>query len=173
MSSLNFDGQMRIDANHAGNKQYAPNSFADKFRTDAAEAPYRVSDNVVSRKSHYYHEGQMSEYDQPRELYRRVMSEQARKILHINTATLLSHVNFPIIQKRYLAQIYNVAPEYARGVYDLTNFKHERFDFNEVEELAKEAHIISKTKKFRPEEGNRITGFAPENLSIRSKMVSE
>ncbi|KAI7570925.1 heme-dependent catalase [Hortaea werneckii] len=68
LSSINFDGAMRIDANHAGNKQYTPNSFANKFRPDLAETPYKVSDNVVSRKSHYYHEGKISEYDQPREL---------------------------------------------------------------------------------------------------------
>lgn len=166
LSSINFDGQIRVDANHAGNKQYTPNSFTDKFRPDVAEAPYKVSDNVVSRKSHYYHKGKLSEYDQPRELYRRVMSEQDRANLHSNTAKMLSHVNYPIIAKRYLSQIYNVAPEYATAVYDLTNFKFKEkegvFEFTEVEELAKEAHTLSKTKKFRPEDGNRLTGYAPE-----------
>lgn len=91
-SPINFDGQLRVDANHAGNKQYTPNSFADKWRPDCAEAPYKVSDNIVSRKSHYYHEGKLSEYDQPRELYKRVMSEQARQNLHHNTAKMMSHV---------------------------------------------------------------------------------
>lgn len=42
-SSVNFDGAMRVDANHAGNKQYTPNSFSTKFRPDVAEAPYKVS----------------------------------------------------------------------------------------------------------------------------------
>lgn len=161
-SSINFDGPMRVDANHAGNKQYTPNSFADKFRPDAAEAPYKVSDNVVSRKSHYYHEGKTSEYDQARELYKRVMNDQQRENLHSNTAKMMSHVNFPIIQKRYLAQIYNIAPEYARGVYDLTKFKHDKFDFSEVEQLSGDAPIITKNKKFRPSEGERLVGFAPE-----------
>ena len=161
-SSINFDGPMRVDANHAGNKQYNPNSFAHKFRPDVAEAPYRVSDNVVSRKSHYYHEGKLSEYDQPRELYKRVMSEQARKNLHHNTAKMMSHVNYPDIQKKYLAQIYNIAPEYAQGVYDLTKFKKEKFDFNEVEELSKEAATWYKEPMLRPDEGNRLVGFAPQ-----------
>nr|RBQ91288.1 hypothetical protein FVER53263_05529 [Fusarium verticillioides] len=40
-ASLNFGGQMRVDANHADNKQYAPNSFAHKFRPDVAETPYQ------------------------------------------------------------------------------------------------------------------------------------
>ncbi|TKA70222.1 hypothetical protein B0A49_06460 [Cryomyces minteri] len=161
-SSLNFDGPMRVDANHAGNKQYAPNSFAHKFRPDAAEAPYTVSDNIVSRKSHYYHEGKVSEYDQPRELYRRVMSESQRANLHHNTAKMLSHVNYPVIQKKYLAQIYNIAPEYSRGVYDLTNYKNGRFDYSEVEELAKGAEVWYKEPKFRPSNGERLVGFQPQ-----------
>lgn len=161
-ASVNPDGPMRVDANHAGGKQYTPNSFQHKFRPDAAEAPYKVSDNVVSRKSHYWHEGKLSEYDQPRELYTRVMSASARENLHSNTAKMLSHVNFPIISKRYLAQIYNIAPEYARGVYDLTKFKHERFDFAEVEKLAPDAPTFSKEPKFRPGEGDRLTGLVPE-----------
>ncbi|KAK3674201.1 hypothetical protein LTR78_006048 [Recurvomyces mirabilis] len=165
LSSINFDGAMRVDGNHSGNKQYTPNSFADpkKFRDDVAEAPYKVSDNVVSRKSHYYHEGKLSEYDQPRELYQRVMDEQARKNLHHNTAKMLSHVNYPIIQKQYLAQIYNIAPEYARGVFDLTKFKHNQpFEFSEVETMSKDAPTFFKNPKFRPDPTNRLTGFAPE-----------
>lgn len=67
-ATLKFDGQMRVDADHTGNKQYAPSSFAHKFRPDVAEAPYDVSDNVVSRKSHYYHEGKNSEHNQAKEL---------------------------------------------------------------------------------------------------------
>ncbi|KAK5121292.1 hypothetical protein LTR85_005458 [Meristemomyces frigidus] len=162
-SSINFDGQMRVDANHAGNKQYTPNSFKTTFRPDVAEAPYKVSDNVVSRKSHYYHEGKLSEYDQPRGLYQRVMTEEARDHLHRNTGKMLSHVNFAIIQKKYLAQIYNIDPKYAKAVFDLTKFKHkEPFEFSEVEELSKEAHLFYKNPKFRPEAGNKLVGYAPE-----------
>lgn len=97
-SSLNFDGPMRVDANHAGNKQYAPNSFSNKFRPDTAEAPYAVSDNIVSRKSHYAHEGKKSEYAQATELYKRVMSDEARDHTHQNTAKMLRFVKEPIIQ---------------------------------------------------------------------------
>ncbi|KAI4743254.1 heme-dependent catalase [Aureobasidium sp. EXF-12298] len=164
VSSVNFDGQMRVDANHAGNKQYTPNSFTHKFRPDVAEAPYKVSDNVVSRKSHYYHECKVSEYDQVRELYKRVMDDGARANLHSNTAKMMSNVNYPIIQKKFLAQIYNVAPEYARAVYDMTNYKHgEKFDFGEVEKLSKDAHMWYKEPMLRPDEDNRLVGFAPAN----------
>ena len=89
LSSLNFDGQMRTDANHGMKPQYTPNSFVHKFRPDTAEAPYTVADNVVSRKSHYYHEGKVSEYAQATELYTHVMSQTAKDHLHQNTSTLL------------------------------------------------------------------------------------
>ena len=98
LSSLNFDGQMRVDANHAGRKQYVPNSFKNTFRPDTAEAPYTVADNVVSRKSHYAHEAKKSEYEQATELYRRVMDDKARQHTHSNTAKMLSRVRYPIIQ---------------------------------------------------------------------------
>ncbi|KAI6778092.1 uncharacterized protein J7T54_001512 [Emericellopsis cladophorae] len=49
---LNFDGPMRVDAIHGGNKQHVPNSFAHKFRTDAVKVPYVVG-NIISRMSHF------------------------------------------------------------------------------------------------------------------------
>jgi catalase len=97
-STLNFDGQMRVDANHAGNKQYAPNSFAYKFRPDTAEAPYQVSDNVVSRKSHYWHEGKKNDYDQAKDLWTRVMSAEEKKNTIKNTYNMLKFVTTPEIQ---------------------------------------------------------------------------
>lgn len=150
---------MRVDANHAGNKQYAPNSFAHKFRPDAAEAPYKVSDNIVSRKSHYAHEGKKSEYDQARELYRRVMSSRARENTHANTAKMLRHVKYPHIQSNYLAQLHNIAPEYAAAVYDLLPDK--KFDLAEVEHKAATAQEWYKEAKFRPGQGERLIGLPP------------
>jgi len=160
MASLNFDGAMRTDANHAGNAQYAPNSFKHKFRPDAAETPYAVSDNIVSRKSHYYHEGKDSDYDQARELYSRVMTPDARAHLHKNTATMLSMVSEPIIQQRYLAQIWNIAPEYSSSVYN--GLAKKEFEWLEVEQLAKKAAAIAKEPKFRPGPGDRLVGKVPE-----------
>ncbi|EGS21238.1 uncharacterized protein CTHT_0030860 [Thermochaetoides thermophila DSM 1495] len=157
-ASLNFDGPMRTDANHAGNKQYAPNSFAHKFRPDAAEAPYAVGDNVVSRKSHYWHEGKKNDYDQARELWSRVMSPQARENTCKNTAKYLSCVKYDEIKKKYLAQLYNIAPDYARGVYEL--LPDPGFDVDEVAKLAEGAHLWYKEKKFRPT-GEKLVGFAP------------
>jgi catalase len=88
-ASLNFDGPMRADANHAGNRQYVPNSFQHKFRPDTAEAPYALNDNVVSRKSHFWHEGKKNDYDQARELWQRVMSPQEKANTLKNTAKYL------------------------------------------------------------------------------------
>jgi len=160
-ASLNFDGQMRVDGNHSGNPQYAPNSFAHKFRPDAAEAPYQVADPNVSRKSHFAHEGKKSDYDQARELYKRVMSDTAREHTHSNTAKMLRFVKFPEIQRKYLSQIYNIAPEYAQAVYDLLPKKE--FSFDEVEKGAEGAELAGKERKFRPEQGERLVGFAPDN----------
>jgi catalase len=58
-----------------------------------------------------------------------------------------------------LAQIYNIAPEYSQGVYDLLEEKE--FDFDEVPKLAETAHEWYKQKKFRPSQGEKLTGYAP------------
>lgn len=162
-SSLNFDGALRNDANHAMNPQYAPNSHVNKFRPDTAEAPYQVADSTVSRKSHFYHEGAVSEYDQPRELYQKVMSEQQRDHLHRNTASLLRFVEYPEIQCKYLAQLYRIAPEYAQTIYDLLpEEQKEKFSFDEVEEKSQGAETNGKEAKFRPSnETDRLIGMPP------------
>ncbi|EDU41526.1 catalase [Pyrenophora tritici-repentis Pt-1C-BFP] len=165
-SPLQFDGPMRVDANHAGNKQYTPNSFAHKFRPDVAEAPYQVSDNIVSRKSHYWHEAKRNEYDQPRELWSRVMTEEQRQNTIKNTFNMLKFVGYADIQKKYLAQVYNIGTDYARGIYDLLvsqedEAKRPGFGFDEVEKLAETAHVWFKEEKFRPSGGERLTGYAP------------
>lgn len=98
VSSINIDGHMRVDNNHSDYKQINPNSFAYKFRPDTAETPYAVSDNIVSRKSHFWHEGKKNEYDQARELWSRVMSEQQRQNTIKNTAFLLNRVGAMLIK---------------------------------------------------------------------------
>ncbi|ROT39542.1 catalase [Sodiomyces alkalinus F11] len=162
-ASLNFDGTLRTDANHAGNKQYAPNSFANKFRPDAAEAPYAVGDNIVSRRSHYWHEGKRNDYDQARELWTRVMKPQEKKNTFYNTAKLLKNVHYPEIQVKYLAQLHNIAPEYAQGVYEL--LREPKFGLDEVKEKAETAHLWYKEKKFRPSGGAKLVGQVP-SLSV-------
>ncbi|OAL43436.1 heme-dependent catalase [Pyrenochaeta sp. DS3sAY3a] len=158
-ATLNFDGPLRVDANHAGNKQYNPNSFAHKFRPDVAEAPYQVSDNIVSRKSHYWHEGKRNEYDQPKELWSRVMSEKERQNTITNTFNMLKFVKTSEIQKKYLAQVYNIGPDYAQGIFDL--LPKPGFTFADVEKLAETAHVWYKEEKFRPSSAERLTGYAP------------
>jgi len=166
-ASLNFDGPMRTDANHAGNVQYAPNSFKHKFRPDTAEAPYAVSDNIVSRKSHYHHEGKLSDYDQARELYTRVMTDSQRKNLHYNTANMLRFVTVKAIKVGYLAQIWNIAPSYAEAVFEMlpeaAKSGEEGFAFLDVQNKAKGAELAGKEAKFRPsEQRERLVGFNPD-----------
>ncbi|KAL6872227.1 catalase-like domain-containing protein [Trichoderma longibrachiatum] len=158
-ASLNFDGPMRTDANHAGNKQYAPNSFAHKFRPDTAEAPYAVSDNIMSRKSHYWHEGKKNDYDQATELWTRVMTPQERENTCKNTAKYLSMVKYKNIRSKYLAQLYNISPDYATGVFELLN--ETEFDLKEVKSLAETAQEWYKEKKFMPSTGEKLMGNVP------------
>jgi len=154
MASLHFDGQLRSDANHSFGTSYVPTVTAkQKFRPDAAEAPYQVSDNTVSRKSHYYHEGKLSEYDQVRELYKRVMNDDARYHLHLNTGTWLSNVPNPEIVNRYLAQLYLIAPEYAQGVVEAMpegSVGRKNADMDQVKKNTQEAPTFGKEAKFRP-----------------------
>lgn len=154
-ATLHFDGALRSDSNHSFGASYVPNndSKLSKFRPDAAEAPYQVSDNTVSRKSHYYHEGKLSEYDQPRELYRRVMDDDARKHLHLNTGKWLSNVTTPEIVKRYLAQVYLIAPEYAQGVFDNMpdgSPGKKATTMAEVKQTSEGAEKFGKAEKFMP-----------------------
>lgn len=159
-SSLNFDGPLRVDANHAMNPQYVPNSFVHKFRPDTAETPYQLSNNIVGRKSHFYHEGKESEYYQPRTLYWRVMNDDARRRLHSNTSRLLCLVEFSQIQVKYLAQLLHIAPEYARGVYDLLPEK--RFEFSDVEKEFEGSESAGKEVKFMPSmETEKLLGKSP------------
>jgi len=161
-ASLNFDGTLRVDANNGQNPDYAPNSFKNKFRPDVAEAPYRVGDNIVSRKSHYYHEGKLSEYDQPRELYKRVMSEEARQHLHENTAAMLGQVSEPIIQIKYLAQQYLIDPGYAKAIWELLPQKNragQKFAFEEVVKTSEGGEAAGKTPRFMPKNGEKLVGM--------------
>ncbi|KAG8408134.1 hypothetical protein J3459_018148 [Metarhizium acridum] len=158
-ASLNFDGQMRVDANHAGNKQYAPNSFAHKFRPDVAEAPYGVQDAISSRKSHFWHEGKRNDYDQATELWKRVMTDQQRQHTITNTAKWLNRVNYSEIQVKYLAQLHNISPDYAQGVYD--RLIDPGFSISEVQERAESAHEWYKEGKFRPATQGKPSGVPP------------
>ena len=87
-----------------------------------------------------------------------MMSPQARENTCKNTAKYLSCVKYDEIKKKYLAQLYNIAPDYARGVYEL--LPDPGFDVDEVAKLAEGAHLWYKEKKFRPT-GEKLVGFAP------------
>ena len=62
-------------------------------------------------------------------------------------------------QQKYLAQIYNISPDYSQGVYELLPKKD--FVFGEVEKLAKDAETWYKEPKFRPSNGEKLVGMVP------------
>ena len=111
----------------------------------------------MSRQSHYFTEGTRKEYNQARELYDHVMSDEERADLHDNTAALLKLVEYPNIQIRYLAQCYCINPKYARAIYDL--LPERAFDFGRVDEIAEKAPSFGKERKFMPfGENHRLVG---------------
>ncbi|GAO52450.1 catalase [Saitoella complicata NRRL Y-17804] len=164
-SSINNAGPMRVDANTGQKPHYWPNSYnTPKFRQDVDYKPVKVADNILSRQSHSMHEGKFSEYTQATELYRRVMDDGARANTHKNTVAYLKWVE-PRIQKLYLSQCYCIAPEYARGIYDLLPEK--KFEFGDVEELAKTAPMRGKEEEYMPKEDwHRLIG-----VDVDSKVV--
>lgn len=53
-------------------------------------------------------------------------------------------------RKRYLAQVWNISPDYVKGViFYLTDKK---VDIQEVEKLSKAAAMMGKTEKYKPKE---------------------
>jgi len=121
----------------------------------------------VSRKSHHHHEGKLSDYEQARELYMRVMTAEQRHNLHRNTADLLRRVTAQVIKVGYLAQLWNIEPGYARAIYDMlpaaAKAGEEGFEFVEVQNKAKGAEVAGKEAKFRPSRAEeRLVGFCPE-----------
>ncbi|WVR09710.1 hypothetical protein IAU60_006786 [Kwoniella sp. DSM 27419] len=151
----NFWGTMRVDGDGGKKPTYSTNpaSVAPTFAGESvAEAPWQAASNVVSRQSHWSHEGEESEYDQPRELYTRVMTDTQREHLHTNTAKLL--------KKRYLVQQYAIAPGYAQSIFDLLPpDQQEKLDMKEIAEDSKQAHLVGKNLKFKAKEGRNFFGM--------------
>jgi len=121
----------------SGALDYFRYRFLNRSRPDTAERPYEASDNLVSRQGRHCSEGMRREYDQPRDLYDRVMTDEGRAYLHSNTATVLKLVENQKIQTRYLAQCYRISPKYAQGIYAL--LPKPEFNFGEVREMAEDA----------------------------------
>lgn len=113
----------------------------------------------------------MDEYAQARELYTRVMDDKHRRDLHYNTAVVLKLVDYTIIQEKYLAQCYNISPDYARAIYDLLPEKD--FGFDAVEKRAKEAACYGKEKKFMPfADNHKLIGKKPDIPVYQDKSQS-
>jgi len=161
----NFNGAVRVDANHGGKPPYFPNSYHSKanssmtkrrtpgFDPSTTEVPYQAANNVVSRQSYYRHEGQPSEYDQVRELYVRVMTDAQRTNLHKNTAKLLKFAD-AIVQKNYLIQLHAIDANYAKSIFDLLP-EHDGYTLEEIAEASKTAHMVGKDPSFFSDDKTR------------------
>ena len=62
-------------------------------------------------------------------------------------------------QKKYLAQVYNIGPDLAQGIFDM--LPNPEFTFADVEKLSQDAHVWYKEKKFQPSTTNKLQGYAP------------
>jgi catalase len=62
-------------------------------------------------------------------------------------------------QCKYLAQLYNIAPDYAQSVYQ--HLTDPEFTLDNVKEKAETAHLWYKEPKFRPSDGNKLVGQVP------------
>lgn len=146
-----YDGAMRVDNNNQDRKNYQPNSVDKPAYSDrSVEVPYAVANNVVSRQSHHKNEGTDVEYVQARELYNRVMDDKQRHNLHKNTATCMNAGVSQPVRTKYLAQVWNISPDYVKGIIDLLTDKN--VDIGEIEKLSKNAAMMGKTQKYMPKE---------------------
>ncbi|GAA6051875.1 hypothetical protein JCM3770_005515 [Rhodotorula araucariae] len=152
----NYAGSMRIDGNALGKPVYFPNSYhsatpvtdtTPSFDPSTVETPMQVGSNVISRKSHYRHEGKPSEYDQVRTLYQKVMGTQERANLHSNTSRLLKFAD-DIVKKNYLIQLYAIDPSYALAVYEGLPEKPTTFTMDEVADKSQTAHLVGRNPNF-------------------------
>lgn len=72
----------------------------------------------------------------------------------------LKKVEYPVIQKKYLAQLFRISRVYAEEVYNLLPKK--KFSFAEVEEASLGAERAGKEQKFCPSlKSDRLVGKCP------------
>lgn len=69
----------------------------------------QVASNVLSRKSHYRHEGQPSEYWAAKDFYLNQLDAQGRANLHSNTGRLLKFAD-EIVKKNYVRSTGSASP---------------------------------------------------------------
>ena len=150
-ATQSYDGAMRVDNNNQDRKNYMPNSVdKPQYSERAVEAPFAVANPIYSRQSHHKNEGTDVEYVQARELYNRVMDDTQRDHLHKNTATCMNAGVSQPVRTLYLAQVWNISPDYVKGIYSYLEDKN--VDLKEVEQLSKKAAMMGKSEKYKPKE---------------------
>ena len=170
-NSDTVDGAMRVDENNKGKPQYMPNSFhsitAPLAKPETTETPMQFGSNAYSRTDHFRHRGQPSEYDQVRELWTRVMTDEERENTAKNTAFLLQTAE-SLVQTRYLAQCYAISKDYAQMIYDRLPEKHYHMEM--IERQSKEAHLVNVEPRhtLEPSEKSKTSSFMGMAMPAKS-----
>ncbi|KAK6907692.1 hypothetical protein L486_05610 [Kwoniella mangroviensis CBS 10435] len=86
----------------------------------------------------------LTEYDQIRELYTRVMTDTQSEHLHSDTAKLLKFAD-TIVQHKYLVQQCAISPRYAQAIYDILPADQQaKLDIEKIGQDASTAHLVGK-----------------------------
>lgn len=109
------DGPMRVDGNGGSDINYEPNSRNGKntfeFNKEAKYEPYRVTGLVQRHKPGHPN----CDFQQPGNLFRKVMNDTHRKNTISNTASHMTGVPRDI-QERAVKNFYKADPEYGEGI---------------------------------------------------------
>ncbi|BGP22752.1 hypothetical protein JCM10295v2_001643 [Rhodotorula toruloides] len=136
-----------------GQKAQFPNSYHSKapttdttpsFDGTAVETPMQVASNVLSRTSHYRHEGQPSAYRAAEDCYLNQLDAQGKADLHLNMSRLLKPQNCRRDRQEYLAHPASAPSYHANGVSEALPEKPKTFKMAEVAEASKTAHLVGK-----------------------------
>ena len=110
-----------ISFNSASDVNYEPNSRKGRntfeFNSEAKYQPYRVNGLVQRHKPHHPN----CDFQQPGNLFRKVMTEEGRKNTIINAAGHMSSVPRDI-QERAVKNFYKADPEFGEGIAKILGF---------------------------------------------------
>jgi catalase len=126
-TSYQRDGSMRTDGNQGGGPNYWPNSFGGPSPDPSVRPPAIDVAGMAAR--HEYELGDV-DFVQPKALYEKVMTDEARDHLVKNIVAHLGDAK-ERIQLRQAALFYKVTPEYGTRVAEGLGL-----DVGEVERLA-------------------------------------
>lgn len=163
---------MRIDVNHAGNKQYAATGFAHKCRPDVAEThTHSMMISSVERAT-IGTRGRRMNMTKPRncgqESWQINRGQYIQQYCKMTMSDQVSRYSSMIIQHKwhpganqtykYLAQLYNISPHHSRGNYCL--HLEPWHNLSKAEGHTETAHTWFKEKKIFVTNDSILPGYA-------------